>query len=469
MTATPNHRLRALALLVIAGTLRAQDEPTDTDTAIRDAIRALQGVDMANLEGAAQDHANRMLNNAWQVLRADPDRSIPALKAAVNACDEQQKKDDFFRLEAGCLLYAMAEMEEIDAIAHAVRDIDPNVSVRLTSSLAAHCARSQDPRVLPVLGTMLRTNDESPPMYFPMHAFAVPWPVSLDFVWGPYGTAANDYLMKQLLSENVDVRRSALHLLTTYRHMPVLEVCREWAADEDHASRDAALLAIGTFADPQDRELLVAATRDDDAGIRFAAVYALYEYGDPATAPALRALLGDADPRVRGEAVAAVAHVIDPAGGLALAQRLAVSSDDDEKAKIRHMLGSLAADTDVDQDRLEAADEAAWQQAITAYWKMRDTYFDLRDDDRKLSREQFLAAIAAWSEEHSMTANEEFGWIERRHLLSAAAPDDIPRLLDLRSRLLWRQSDEVLYEVGDIDRVIEILHRRRIGAPKPNE
>ena len=41
--------------------------------------------------------------------------------------------------------------------------------------------------------------------------------------------------------------------------------------------------------------------------------------------------------------------------------------------------------------------------------------------------------------------------------------------VELRSRLLWRQSDEVLYEVRGLDRVIAVLHRRKVGAPKPNE
>jgi hypothetical protein len=64
------------------------------------------------------------------------------------------------------------------------------------------------------------------------------------------------------------------------------------------------------------------------------------------------------------------------------------------------------------------------------------------------------------------------GWtsfIESRHVLSVATPDDIPKLISVRGRLLGRHSDEALEEVQTVDRIVKVLRRRAAGATKPNE
>ncbi|MHC4512283.1 MAG: HEAT repeat domain-containing protein [Planctomycetota bacterium] len=464
-------RLAGAVFLILVGTgaCPAQDEKPADNAAIRDAVRSLRGIHSEKLSEAEQERSNAAINKAWKLLRANKDKAIPALKKELDLLEKKEIRDDFFRLEAASLLYAMAELGEIAAIARAVEDVNPSVSIRLSFRLASQCARSQDPRVLPVMCLMLRTNKKSPEMFFPAHSLRVPWPMSLDFTWGPYGPGACGFLTKQLASRNKDVQLSALRLLTTYRHMPALRVCRKWAKGKDKDLRLAALRAIGTFAHPHDRDLLVTATRDKDPEIRFAAAYGLYEYGDPATAPALRALLGDPDPQVRMEAIVAVAHVIDFRGGIALASRLDVSKDGREKTTIQRMIDSLAKDAGADKKKLASSDVAEWKKATEAYWQKRDSYFDLREGDQKMTRKQFLEALAAWEKDHSITDREELEWIKRRHLLAVARPGDISRLLEVRASLLWRQSDEVLYEVRQLNRVIGVLHRRKVGARKPNE
>ncbi|MHC4078743.1 MAG: hypothetical protein ACYST0_09945, partial [Planctomycetota bacterium] len=187
------------------------------------------------------------------------------------------------------------------------------------------------------------------------------------------------------------------------------------------------------------------------------------------TGPALRALLGDPDPKVRIEAIVAVAHVIDSRGGIALASRLDVSKDGREKTTIQRMIDSLAGDAGADKKKLASSDVTEWKKATEAYWKKRDSYFDLREGDQKMTRDRFMEVLAAWEKDHSITDREDLEWVKKRHLLAVARPSDIPRLLEVRASLLWRQSDEVLYELRQLNRVIGVLHRRKVGAKKPNE
>jgi len=64
--------------------------------------------------------------------------------------------------------------------------------------------------------------------------------------------------------------------------------------------------------------------------------------------------------------------------------------------------------------------------------------------------------------ENTFIANMNlYAWVEERHLLSVASPQDIPLLLGVRAAVYARLSDECLDEVARLDRVIIRLGRSR--------
>ena len=223
---------------------------------------------------------------------------------------------------------------------------------------------------------------------------------------------------------------------------------------------------------PDDRDWFVSMATNDDAKTRKLAAYSLYEYGDPATTPTLRRLLGDAAVDVRLEAIAGIFHLIDEEGGRALiARRLDAAVSREERDKIDAMLALFAKDAAVEPAPLAAGAPGAWASAIRSYWKKRDGLFSPRPGDRTLDRPELLRALEHWEREWrlSFEAEDWTAWIEQRQVLSAAVPDDLPRLVAVRSAILHRHSDEALEEVQMVDRMIAVLRRRAAGAAKPNE
>ena len=55
----------------------------------------------------------------------------------------------------------------------------------------------------------------------------------------------------------------------------------------------------------------------------------------------------------------------------------------------------------------------------------------------------------------------KYGWVEERHILSAATASDIPLLLEVKAALCARLSEETLFEIRRLNRVIERLGRSR--------
>jgi hypothetical protein len=247
---------------------------------------------------------------------------------------------------------------------------------------------------------------------------------------------------------------------------------RKWAHEATGEVRKQAIVALSRLGAPEDREWLATLTTSPDAKTRHLGAYALYEHGDPGSAPALRRLLTDPDADVRVEAIAGTFHLIDAEGAKALlARRRAPNATKAEVEKIDEMLGTIAGDSGEDVAALKAGAPRAWTAALTKYWKQRDAYFALKPGDRALNPGELQRVLDHWEKQGRFATEESdwTAWIDMRHVLSAATPADLPRLVAVRGSMLHRHSDEGLEEVGIVDRAIQVLRRRQAGAVKPNE
>ncbi len=421
-----------------------------------------------------QAHAkDQALDRAWSTLKAHRDRAVPRLERELAALRASGRRDDFFSIDAACLLWELAGVEAAGPIAEALDGVDLSAHFEVIFPTFSAAAATHDPRVLPILWHALATTEKTGTIFFPEHFLKIGWPTTLDFMFDPFGPALCEHL--PLGPETVRdpaVAASVLYLGYTLACASALPSIRAWARRAQGELRKEATVAVSHLGAPEDRDVLVALADSPDTETRRVGAFALYEYGDPATAPTLRKLLTDPAPAVRIEAIAGVFHLIDTDGARALIQRRKDPQiPQDEAEKIDAMIAGVARDTAVDRAALAAGDARLWQTAIAKYWKDRDAFFALRPGDRRLTRDELERALELWTQAGRLAAYppDWTAWIETRHLLSVTTAADIPKLVAVRGSILRRHSDEALEEIGLVDRMLLVLRRRAAGAAKPNE
>jgi hypothetical protein len=97
---------------------------------------------------------------------------------------------------------------------------------------------------------------------------------------------------------------------------------------------------------------------------------------------------------------------------------------------------------------------------IASMRRSAEEQYILQPDDRKLSREDLLELLADWKRNHRMQS-DKLDWAEAKHILSVATPADLNGLIDARAAVYGRLSDECLYEVSELNRIIRRLGRTR--------
>jgi len=77
-----------------------------------------------------------------------------------------------------------------------------------------------------------------------------------------------------------------------------------------------------------------------------------------------------------------------------------------------------------------------------------------------LTHAELLELISDWKRESRMKS-KKFGSIEPSQVLAVASAGDIDRLVDARAAIYSRLSDECLYEVATLNKIIRRLGRSR--------
>jgi HEAT repeat protein len=443
------------------------------DAELDGAIAALKGVEPGRLSDEQLHAKNAELDRAWRTLEAHRERAIVLVERALRDLRASGRRDDVFAIEASGVLWHMAGVDAAGEIAVALEGVDLGARFQVAFSMLAAAARTRDPRVVPILRYALVTDEKTGTANFAEHFLTVAWPDTLAFMVAPFGPSLCEQMpLPALPPSDERAALSLLYLADTMACASAQPAIRRWAHEAKGRVGEQAALALSHLGAPEDRDWFISLAASPDGKTRWRSAYLLYEHGDPASAPTLRRLLTDADQQVRLEAVAGVFHLIDAEGGRALMDSCrAAAPSSPEREKIDGMLAEFARETGVERASLEGGARAAWEPAVQAYWKKRDTLFALRPGDRKLDRPELLRALAHWGEAGSLSPEEHdwTSWIESRHVLSIAEPGDVPRLVSVRSAILRRQNDEIAEELKVVDRMIGVLRRRAAGAAKANE
>lgn len=422
--------------------------------------------DCRHLDADAPADKQRRFAAATKALVAAREDGVRAVEAELAKLRAAKETDVLFQSVAAEVILAVREANGFAAALEAVQGLDARKDLRHLWPTLTVAAASREPRALPLLRVALATDEESAPVVFPQHGIEVPWPYTLDFLYGAFGQGACNDLVELAGRPPTPREDASVAFLLAQLDCPgAAAALRPWVAGKDARRTAEALRALGRIGEPASAELFLACAARPELEVRRACAYGLWELSVPATAPAIRKLLDDADDAVRMEAISAAFHLADEEGMAAVVRRRRVAKGE-EAERIDQFVGQLAEEVGVEAPALAGDDRAAWRAALAAYWARRDHFFDRQAGDLSLSRSELQERLARWAKEGRV---DRPGPGELRAVLAVARSEDLPAIHRARGRVLLRQSDECVDEARWLERIARVVHRRAAGHPKPNE
>ena len=472
--------LGAVLLLVVP--TAAQDKP---DKKLEQAIAVLRRVDQRKLSEQQQKTKAEEIDAAWGVIQAAGKTGVARLKEEIRLVDQNKEQDDYFKLNASALLWNIGQFDEVDAITAIWKSTPLNAQYKYVFHAAYAAAQTQDRRALPLLLACLKDNhgefDLLPHVY-------TRWLGALEIIWGAFGPQGVPDLMRVLeTSTNPSELESAIFLLIWTQELKALPRVREIAARGPREARLEAIRYLGFYGHPQDYDFLIAGLRSADPEEVYVHVYALYEYEDLRAAPPLVPLLKADNEFFRREVLSTLIHLLTPASLDALRNFCEEAGrntrPDSQQRGECSMIDSKLKDVNIDLGDYASKSSQEKADLITTARKSAEDWYQLRKDDKKLTRDQLIEAAQEWKRNGRIFGAKPFDitqlpkknnkdniflfsvnkydWVEERHILSAATAGDIPLLLEVKAALCARLSEETLFEIRRLNRVIERLGRSR--------
>lgn len=448
--------LLCLASAAVAG--EATPPPTAAD--LEKAVAAMRRIDPSKMSEEQRDAKAKELNEAWQSLAKAGPAGVTRLKRELVDIDKAGEKDDFFKLGAAALLWSVGKLDEIETIVGIWSSgVDLTANCDYAFYTALHAARTQDPRVVPLLVQYLK--DKEGGVFVAQHYLTVKWPLTHEFLWGAYGPKGLPTLARVLDESKDEVTLASAALLAAKAHyLPALPKVRRLAREGKGEARRMAVRALGEYGHPADFDLLVAGLKAKPGGQAKDFAWALCEYGDLRAVPHLVPLLTLPDDTLRHEVIGCLGYLLSPEA-LAATRRHSMSAGDEKEREwcalaVAGVLKALALDWDA------YAAKSAQEQArlIASLHEKGEQECRRKPDDREFSHDDLLKAAAEWMKNHRITGGT-YEWVEDRHVLAAATPADIPLLLDVKAKCYPRVSDECLIETRTLDGLVRRLGRSR--------
>jgi HEAT repeat protein len=472
--------LGAVLLLVVPAA--AQDKP---DKKLEQAIAVLRRVDRGKLSEQQQQAKAKEIDAAWGVIKAADKKGVARLKEEIRLVDQNREKDDYFKLNASALLWNIGQFDEVDAIVAIWKSTPLSAQYNYVFHTAYAAARTQDRRALPLLLACLKDNHGR--LVLPQQTMTE-WLGALEIIWGAFGPQGVPDLIHVLETSTDSAElESAIFLLIWTHELKALPRVREIAARGPREARLEAIRYLGFYGHPQDYDFLIAGLRSDDPEEVYVHVYALYEYEDLRAVPPLIPLLKADNEFFRREVFSTLIHLLTPASLDALRNFCEEASrntrPDSQQRGECSMIDSKLKDVKIDLG--DYANKSSQEKAdlIATARKSAEAWYQLRKDDKKLTRDQLIGAAQEWKrngrifgakpltftplpkkdnkDNTFLVSVNKYDWVEERHILSAATAGDIPLLLEVKAALCARLSEGTLFEIRRLNEVIERLGRSR--------
>jgi len=404
-----------------------------------------------------QDRLDEETGTLWNEIATEKELGAKLLQEELAI----EKENHHFLVNASALLYKIEGEKAFPTIITALSraDLAKAQTTEEFFHLGHLLARLQKPEVLPVLDKFLPNKDRT--VFISRHFQRLSPQKMLTFTYGVFGRSAAKHLVEVLQkSTDIQVQKSALSLLSVFRYDAALPAIRQ-LAQEEATNRDLRIKAInclGMMGDPKDTELFEKLLKDKDPKFRFIALSALYELDSPETVPLIVPMLSDVDGEVRTEAVSCLYSLAVPSGIESLVTYLPKEKEAKILGTIKKQLTWLSENGGSDLDSFLNGTPQEREGVILKAQKNRRQKYLLKSEDRKLSHDDFVKALQEWKQRHTIGGGT-FKWVEERHVLDVAKPQDLDLLFEVRSSVLWRISDEALHEIEVLDDLIQRIHR----------
>ena len=457
-------RTKLIALVAVVVGLSASSEPAwakgALDEELQTAVATLRNIRPEKLSKEQRAKKALEIQHAWKAIRSAGRGGVEALVTELDKVIAGNEKDEFFQLSAAALLWTVGNLEHAEKIAQAwdaTSSFDLNYNYVFFPALEA--ARTQDPRVLPMLKACLKDNKGK--VFITAHVMTVQWPLTHEFIWGAYGPKGLPVLQQVLMdSKNPVALQSAILLLSKAQYLSALPKIRTLAGQGEGEVRRTAIECVGLYGHPQDFDFLVSIAQSKKVADLVSAVIALGHYEDLRAVPHLVRLLNTPHSVVRRLTIQALHNLPVPASIEALKRHSRTARDARERKMCERYLKATLDDMKLTWDTYEA-ESAAERSALVAGLRARmESKYQLSASDRKLTHGEFLQAANEWRRRRRITGGK-YEWVHERHVLAVVTPADIELLLEVEAAVYARLSDECLYEINTLDTLIKRLGRRR--------
>jgi hypothetical protein len=248
-------------------------------------------------------------------------------------------------------------------------------------------------------------------------------------------------------------------MLTDAHYLPSLPDIRRLCTHKSELVRAMALEALGLFGHPDDWAVISQGLNSKDPHEFEWHAIAARSFGDLRAAEALIPHLAATGERERQVSVWALMELPSPAM-LEAVDRYAAKAQEDERKYLEKFGADLLAEMGCTREQYGGKTKEEKEKAFVALYVNRSVALQLKPDDQKLGREDFLHALQEWKKNRRIFGGA-FEWVKDRHILAVATAEDIPAFMDIRASMLELLSDECLQEVQLIERVVGRIGRSR--------
>lgn len=445
--------LRLLALTFALFSVSSFSQQS-SDVELNKAVAALRKIVWADWSDKQKEAKAKEIDEAWKTLIVAGQKGATFLKQEIERVDAAKEKDEFFKLNATVVLWEIGKANEAEYIAKVWNGADLSTQYRYVFLTAFDAARTQDPKVLPMLRALSKDNKGA--IHIVAHAMNVAWPLSHEFIWGVYGNGGLPILAEMLEKSSSEIElMTAMKLLGNAQYLQSLPRIRQLVADDRPEVRQVAIQTIGVFGHPEDYEKLIAGLRASrDPNDLFAYTFALYEFEDERAVPHLIPLLEINDANLQVETSLVLLRLLTPESFAAVKSFVAKVQNAEVKKFLQRSLTLRS-------DKLpKNFDELALTEQRRLLSDLRNVNLVLKAGEQPLARNKLLEALKIWREKGRIYGSG-VDWVGERMVIASATPDDLDAILAARSSFYKRLSDECLYEVRDLQTAVKYIGRSR--------
>ena len=418
----------------------------------------LKGVNLDKMTDVQKKEKEAQFNLVWKQLFEIGEPAAKEIKKQLEATPA----DNYFQLSAAMALYQIErDASHPDVLKVLQRTIVSDNAFQYFY-LSHRIARAGDARILPVLRRLLANDkivvyiDAESPMLEPRKICT--------YLYGVYGPKAIPALMEACSDENPIVRATAASVLGYFGDdKPLFVLADLLGRDTDERVRAAAANALGqtdhlAVVDP----LIKGLSTDINVNVRAACAFALGEVQHENCIDGLALGINDTAPQVRQCAISSLEYSGKERSPDIVANRLAIEDDPAVRLQLIKALGLLGYKKSMPTLK-ETTEKRAAEEAKTAAEAMQriDSFGPVAREPypaqqgKKVSASELNKILKSLYDKYGDGIDDA-----TKTIFLSAGKDDLPKLEDVRCRVLWLVNGDTIDRVSKVGKLIRMVKRK---------